>query len=330
MNHLLSEGTTIVTITETSARIATPQQSIDVAPIAGYIGAEVSGIDLTQKQGSSTQRALAEALYEYKVLFFRDQAIDHAQQVQFTEYFGRVTDAHPLGYTDKSPAGYAQVLTVDSRTYASRAGSRQYSYASFWHQDVTALINPPAITVLRAELVPDVGGDTTWADLGAAYDNLPTSLQRFLEGVYAENRFGGREKRWEKRSEAAALTEETPIISEHPVVRVHPVTGQRLIYVNPGFTSRIIGLSASQSDRLLDLLFAEITNPAYTVRVRWTPNSVGIWDNRATIHQGPTDLGHLDVVRVLHRTTVEGDIPLGVGGVQSRSISGGPFYARTA
>lgn len=319
-----------MTITEASPRIATSEQSIDIAPIAGYIGAEVSGIDLTQKQAPAARRALNEALYEYKVLFFREQAIDHAQQVQFTEYFGRVTDAHPLGYTDKSPTEYPQVLEVDSRTYASRSGSRQYSYASFWHQDVTALVNPPAVTVLRAELVPDVGGDTTWADLGAAYDNLPVSLQRFLEGLYAENRFGGREKRWESDSEAATLTQQTPIISEHPVVRVHPVTGQKLIYVNPGFTSRIIGLSASQSDRLLDLLFAEITNPAYTVRVRWTPDSVGIWDNRATIHQAPTDLGHLDVVRVLHRTTVEGDIPVGVGGITSRSISGEPFYARTA
>jgi taurine dioxygenase len=319
-----------VTITDTQTPVASTAQSIEVAPIAGYLGAEVSGLDLTQVQSAATQRALGDALYEYKVLFFRDQAIDHAQQVQFTEYFGRVTDAHPLGYTDKSPAGYPQVLEVDSRTYASRGGSKQYSYASFWHQDVTALINPPAVTVLRAELVPDVGGDTTWADLGAAYDNLPASLQRFLEGLYAENRFGGREKRWEKQSEAAALTEQNPIISEHPVVRVHPVTGQKLIYVNPGFTSRIVGLSASQSDRLLDLLFAEITNPAYTVRVRWTPDSIGIWDNRATIHQAPTDLGHLDVVRVLHRTTVEGDIPVGVAGQQSRSISGAPFYARTA
>ncbi|MDY6871461.1 MAG: TauD/TfdA family dioxygenase [Actinomycetota bacterium] len=241
----------------------------------------------------------------------------------------RADRVHLADVDDVARVEPARVVRHDG-TYASRAGSRQYSYASFWHQDVTALINPPAVTVLRAEGVPDVGGDTTWADLGAAYDNLPTSLQRFLEGLYAENRFGGREKRWEKQSEAAALTEQTPVISEHPVVRVHPVTGQKLIYVNPGFTSRIIGLSASQSDRLLDLLFTEITNPAYTVRVRWTPNSVGIWDDRATIHQAPTDLGHLDVVRVLHRTTVEGDIPLGVGGVQSRSISGGPFYARTA
>ncbi|MFW0788760.1 TauD/TfdA dioxygenase family protein [Gordonia sp. CPCC 205333] len=300
-----------------------------VEPIAGYLGAEISGVDLAKPVDEPTAQRLRDALYAHKVLFFRDQPIDHAQQVRFTRYFGPVTDAHPLGYTDKSPAGFPEILEVDSRTYASRGGARKYSYASFWHSDVTALINPPAVTVLRAELVPDVGGDTSWADLGAAYDRLPASLQRFLEGLYAENRFGGREKRWESASEAERLTAETPIVSEHPVIRVHPVTGQKLIAVNPGFTSRILGVSARQSDRLLDLLFDEITDPSLTVRVRWTPDSIGVWDNRATVHQAPTDLDHLDVVRVLHRTTVEGEIPVGVDGLKSRSVSGAPFYART-
>ncbi|GAA4387142.1 TauD/TfdA dioxygenase family protein [Tsukamurella soli] len=307
-----------------------PAETVTIEPIAGYLGAEVAGVDLRYELDRATRRLLTDALYEHKVLFFRDQEIDHAAQIRFTGYFGPVTDAHPLGYTDKSPAGYPQVLEVDSRTYASRSGSRQYSYANHWHQDVTALVNPPAITVLRAELVPEVGGDTTWADLAAAYEGLPSSLQRFLEGLYAENRFGGREPRWVRGSESDAVTSATPIISEHPVVRVHPVTGKKLLYVNPGFTSRILGLRPAQSDTLLDLLFAEITDPAYTVRIRWTPNSIGIWDNRATIHQAPSDLGHLDVVRVLHRTTVEGDVPVGVDGRPSRSVSGEPFYARSA
>ncbi|MFT4393653.1 TauD/TfdA dioxygenase family protein [Gordonia lacunae] len=307
---------------------STSSSKLTVEPIAGYLGAEVSGVDISEPISDATAEALRSALYEYKVLFFRDQPISHGRQVEFTRTFGPVTDAHPLGYTDKSPDGHPEILEVDSRTYARRGGARKYSYASFWHQDVTALVNPPAVTVLRAELVPDFGGDTTWADLGAAYDNLPGSLQRFLEGLYAENRFGGRTPKWTSDSEAQSITAEANIVSEHPVVRVHPVTGRKLLYVNPGFTSRILGVSASQSDRLLDLLFAEITNPAYTVRIGWTPNSIGVWDNRATIHQAPTDLDHLDVVRVLHRTTVEGDIPVGVDGRQSRSVSGDPFLAR--
>ncbi|MET9203253.1 TauD/TfdA family dioxygenase [Gordonia sp. NPDC003585] len=305
----------------------TDTAQLTVEPIAGYLGAEVSGIDLKDDITAQVGDALRDALFEHKVLFFRDQRLDHDQQIRFTEYFGPVTGAHPLGYTDKSPAGFPEILEVDSRTYASRAGGRQYSYASFWHQDVTALVNPPAVTVLRAELVPEFGGDTTWADLAAAYDNLPASLQRFLEGLNAENRFGGRAPQWSDGSESESLTRDKPIISEHPVVRVHPVTGRKLLYVNPGFTSRIVGLSARRSDRILDLLFDEVTNPAYTVRIAWTPDSVGVWDNRATIHLAPTDLGHLDVVRVLHRTTVEGDIPVGVDGRKSNSVSGEPFLS---
>jgi len=302
-------------------------QELHIAPIAGYLGAEIAGIDLRDNIDDTVAEELRTALYRYKVLFFRDQPIDHARQISFTRIFGPVTPAHPHRYSDKSPEGFGEILEVDSRTYAKRSGAKRYSYASHWHQDVTALQNPPAVTVLRGELVPAVGGDTIWTNLVAAYANLPTSLQTFLEGLYAEHRFGGREPRWVNGSESDTVTAETPIISEHPVVRVHPVTGEKILFVNPGFTSRIIDLSPRQSDRILDLLFEEITDPAYSARIRWTPDSIGVWDNRAVAHRAPADLDHLDVVRVLHRTTVEGDIPVGVDGGQSRSVSGERFYS---
>ena len=154
------------------------------------------------------------------------------------------------------------------------------------------------------------------------------AVQEWAIGHFsAEHRFGGRAPRWAEGSESETKAKTIPIVTEHPVVRVHPVTGARILFVTPGFTSRVVGLSARQSDRLLDLLFAEISDPAYTVRIRWTPDSLGIWDNRATAHQAPTDLDHLDVVRVLYRTTIEGDVPVGVDGRSSRSISGDPFLA---
>lgn len=305
--------------------VSSGTSTLTIEPIAGYIGAEVSGVSLAEGLDSSVIEAVRAALFEYKVLFFRDQPISHAEQIRFTEYFGPVTPAHP--YEDKAPAGFPEILEVDSRKYAAKAGTKKYSYANFWHTDVTALINPPAVTALRAEIVPAVGGDTTWTNLAAAYANLPESLKRFLDGLYAEHRFGGRAPRWAEGSESAQKATTIPVVSEHPIVRVHPVTGERILFVTPGFTSRIVGLNAAQSDRVLDVLFDEISNPAYTTRIRWTPNSLGIWDNRATAHQAPTDLDHLDVVRVLYRTTVEGDIPVGVDGQPSRSISGTPFLS---
>ncbi|MBH0120441.1 TauD/TfdA dioxygenase family protein [Rhodococcus sp. NPDC003382] len=297
-----------------------------VAPIAGYLGAEVTGVDLSGELDAATVAQLREALLDHKVLFFRNQPLDHAQQIRFTQYFGRVTPAHPYNYDPDSQ--FPEILEVDSRKYAARAGTKKYSYANFWHSDISALVNPPAITFLRSELVPDVGGDTTWTDLGAAYANLPESLKAFLDGLRAEHRFGGRVPRWAAGSESEQHVVTEPYVTEHPVVRVHPETGQRGLFVTPGFTSRILGVSPRQSDRLLDLLFEEITNPAYTVRVRWENDSIGVWDNRITAHQAPTDLDHLDVVRVLHRTTVEGDVPVGPDGQRSVSVIGEPFHGR--
>jgi len=136
-----------------------------IAPIAGYIGAEVSGVDLAGDLDEATAARLRQALLDHKVLFFRDQPLDHAAQIRFSRHFGKVTPAHPYDYN--APEGYPEILEVDSRKYAARGGARKYSYANFWHTDVSALVNPPAITFLRSELVPDVGGDTTWTNLAA-------------------------------------------------------------------------------------------------------------------------------------------------------------------
>lgn len=119
-----------------------------------------------------------------------------------------------------------------------------------------------------------------------------------------------------------------PLVSEHSVVRVHPVTGERLLFVTPGFTSRIVGYSQRQSDALLDLLFDEVSNPAYTVRFRWRPGNIAVWDNRATAHLAPGDINHLDVTRTLFRTTIEGDVPVGVDGRPSVAVSGEQFTGK--
>ncbi|MCW2937703.1 MAG: putative taurine dioxygenase [Actinomycetia bacterium] len=115
------------------------------------------------------------------------------------------------------------------------------------------------------------------------------------------------------------------LVSIHPVVRVHPETGEKALFVNPGFTSHIIGVTAAESRRILELLYEHITQPQYTVRFHWEPGSVAFWDNRATSHLGPTDLGHLDVERVLHRVTLVGDRPVGPDGFISEIVAGKEF-----
>jgi taurine dioxygenase len=110
-------------------------------------------------------------------------------------------------------------------------------------------------------------------------------------------------------------------------VRVHPITGERVLFVNPGFTARIVGLRPQESRRILDLLFEHITRPEYTVRFRWEPGSVAFWDNRATAHLGPQDIDHLDIDRTLHRVTLIGEVPVGPDGRESELIEGEPFRA---
>jgi alpha-ketoglutarate-dependent taurine dioxygenase len=121
-----------------------------------------------------------------------------------------------------------------------------------------------------------------------------------------------------------------PLVAIHPLVRVHPETGERALFVSPSFTAGeqdIIGLSKRQSQRVLELFWEQISRPEYTVRFRWEPGSVAFWDNRATAHLGPGDLGHLDFDRVLYRVTLEGDVPVGPDGHESELVSGQPFLA---
>ncbi|MFI6999824.1 TauD/TfdA dioxygenase family protein [Nocardia sp. NPDC050175] len=297
--------------------------TLRITPVAGYIGADIAGVDLRETLTDQQVEQITAALHKHKVLFFRDQHIGHAEQIAFSRRFGAVTPSHP--YDTDAPTEFPEILAVDSRLYEKRFGVKKFSYTNFWHTDVSPLINPPAASILRAEIAPAQGGDTGWTNLVAAYENLPESLQRFVEGLRAEHRFGGRRPVWQEDSDYAKKVAAAPLVTEHPVVRVHPVTGERALFVNPGFTTRIVGLSPNQSDALLKLLFDEVSNPAYTVRFRWAKGSIAFWDNRVTAHLAPSDLDHLDVTRVLYRTTLEGDIPVGVDGAPSTSIAGAQF-----
>jgi len=276
-------------------------------------------------------RQVKDALFEYKVIFFRDQRLDHAAQIAFGRELGQLTYAHP--HDEAPPDEYPQIFTIDPRRYEQRYGKdfrqqvrRQYSYFNGWHTDVTAAVNPPAISILRADVVPDIGGDTQWTNLQAAYEGLSPVVQSFVDGLRAEHRYGGGRNGGYERSESLRKRiEDNLLVAIHPVVRVHPETGAKGLFVNPGFTSHIVDVSGNESRAILDLLYSEITRPEYTVRFRWEPGSVAVWDNRATSHLAPRDIEHLDVNRTLHRVTVIGDVPVGPDGRESERIAGKPF-----
>lgn len=304
--------------------------TLTIRPVAGHIGADISGVDIAEPLAPETVRQLKDALHRYKVIFFRDQRLDHAAQIAFGRQFGQLTYAHP--HDEAPPDGYAEIFTVDTRRYEDRYGTdfrklrrRQYSYFTGWHTDVTAAVNPPAVSILRAEVVPEIGGDTQWTNLQAAYEGLSPALQSFVEGLRAEHRYGGKDSGYAGNDKLVKRIEDNLLVAIHPVVRVHPITGAKGLFVNPGFTSHIVDVSGRESKAILDLLYSEITRPEYTVRFRWEPGSVAVWDNRATSHLAPTDIEHLDLQRTLHRVTVIGEVPVGVDGRESELIAGQPF-----
>jgi taurine dioxygenase len=310
--------------------VAPERTDLTVRPVAGHIGADVAGVDLSRPLDPATVVAITQALHRHKVVFFRDQQLDHAAQIAFGRHFGELTYAHP--HDDAPPEGHPEIFTIDPQRYARRYGNdpaanrRKYSYVAGWHTDVTAAVNPPAASILRAEVVPEIGGDTTWTNLVAAYQGLSAPLRAFVDGLRAEHRYGGDHKPTGDSAYARRVNDNL-LVAVHPVVRVHPVTGERALFVNPGFTSHIVDVEPRESRAILDLLYAEITRPEYTVRFRWQPGSVAFWDNRATSHLAPADLDHLDVRRTLHRVTLIGDRPVGPDGRESELVAGRPFTA---
>jgi alpha-ketoglutarate-dependent sulfate ester dioxygenase len=299
--------------------------ALDIRPVAGHIGAEIHGVDLAADLDDATIGGVRQALLDWKVVFFRDQHIGHAEQIAFARRFGKLTPAHP--HEDQPPEGFPEILPIDSRRYEKLFGKRTVTYDNGWHTDVTALVNPPAASILRADTVPPYGGDTQWTNLVAAYEGLPEPLRVLADGLRAKHSFGHVRTAGTGGSYAQKIAA-NPLLAIHPVVRVHPETGERALYVSPSFTTHeasIIGLSKVQSRRILDLFYEQIQRPEYTVRFRWQPGSVAFWDNRSTAHLGPADLDRIEGDRVLYRVTLEGDVPVGPDGQRSELVEGQPF-----
>ncbi|MGP9017235.1 TauD/TfdA dioxygenase family protein [Streptomyces sp. BR1] len=306
--------------------------TVTTRPASGHTGADILGVDLSQPLSAEDFATVQSALDRWKVVFFRDQELDHAAQIAFARQFGELTYAHP--HDDAPPADHPEIFTIDPKRYEERYGKgfkeavrkRQYSYFAGWHTDVTAAVNPPAGSILRAETVPEFGGDTTWTNLVAAYQGLSAPVRAFVDTLRAEHRYGGSQKPSDD-SEYARRINDNLLVAVHPVVRVHPRTKERVLFVNPGFTSHIVDVSPRESRAVLDLLYEELTRPEYTVRFRWEPGSVAFWDNRATAHLAPRDIEHLDVERRLHRVTLIGEVPVGPDGTESELVAGRPFTA---
>jgi alpha-ketoglutarate-dependent sulfate ester dioxygenase len=290
---------------------------VGVKPLAGLIGAEISGVDAGEHLGGDTIAAVRQALLDHKVVFLRDQHLDYGTQIAFARRFGPITLGHP---TLASPPDKPLLEEIDSLR-----GVR----ANHWHTDVTFVDRPPAFTFLRAVIIPPVGGDTLWANTVAAYERLPAELRELAErlrivhtNAYDYAAAGARADRGEDDPAVAARQQEfvsTVYETEHPAVRVHPETAERSL-VAGGFARSVQGFGPQASRDLIRILQEQITTPEHTVRWRWRAGDVAIWDNRATQHYAIYDYGPAH--RRGERVTVAGPVPVGVDGRSSVALKG--------
>ena len=180
-----------------------------------------------------------------------------------------------------------------------------------------AVLNPPAASILRGVTMPPYGGDTQFTNLAAAYNALSPRLRTFLDTLRAVHGYG-------KVTTGALTDTKRPSFStEHPLVRVHPETGERVLFVSPAFLRKIVGLTARESQLLLEMLWEHCVRPEFVARFRWNAGDIAIWDNRATAHLAPEDIFDTDFDRQLYRVTLVGDVPVGVDGKFSTPIVGG-------
>jgi taurine dioxygenase len=301
---------------------AQQQAAVEVAPMAIHIGAEIRGVDLSRPLPPQQVSAIRAALVRWKVIFFRNQPLDHRQHIAFARQFGDTTAGHVVYGSDGE---YPQIYSVAKNRKANRfQGQVLFRAWSGWHTDITAAINPPAASILRGEVVPPYGGDTQFTNLVAAYNALSPTMRAFVDGLRGVHRFAP-PPGVDETPEYRELMRKRTLVSEHPIVRVHPESGERALFVSPSFLKSIVGLAARESQVLLEFLWEHVVRPEFTVRFRWEPGSVAFWDNRATAHLAPRDIFDSDFERQFYRVTLVGDVPVGVDGKPSTAVEGEPI-----
>ena len=278
--------------------------------MSGTIGALIEGVDVRWLSDDDVDRIKA-LLFERKVLFFRGQHLSASEHVALAHRFGSPTEGHPV---IPGVQGFPNLFEIDyskeRELYAHYGDVAQRKQGLDWHTDVTFVERPPMGSLLNAVVIPPYGGDTMWCDQQAAFEQLSPTLRGFLETLHAEHDGSSAftyaldlvgEGHWDGQP----LTELKPAV--HPVIRTIPETGAKVLFVNPGFTTRIVELERSESDLLLSFLYRHSVRPEFVVRHHWQQGDVAFWDNRQTQHSVVGDFGTFH--RVIQRVTLRGDIP---------------------
>ena len=271
-------------------------ETIEVRKLMPVVGAEIFGADLSKELGNQQFDEIHQALLDNLVIFFRDQTLTVDQHKALGARFGKL-HVHPNAPTPID--GHPEVLVIKADETSKRVAGES------WHSDVSCDQEPPMGSILHIHEVPaNGGGDTMFANMYAAYEALSEPMRHFLSGLTAIHDSG---KAHSYRTRANDRVDMNFPASEHPVIRTHPQTGRKALFVNRGFTTRIVQLSHDESTALLEMLFRHIETPRFSCRFKWRSNSIAFWDNRAAQHQALWD--YYPQRRFGYRVTVCGDKP---------------------
>lgn len=274
--------------------------SLAIQRLAGALGAEISGVDLSRDLTESLAGAIRQVLLDHQVIFFRDQDLSSEQFLRFAQAMGQ-----PIEYPFvKGIEGYPVIIPV------MKLEHERTNFGGIWHSDTTYLQQPPMGSMLLAREVPPYGGDTLFASQYLAYESLSEGMRKLLDGLVAVNSSAKadvsktREDRIASDGRADAKKD---YVAEHPAVRTHPETGRKALYVNVAHTSHFKGMTPEESTPLLQYLFQHQVKPEFTCRFAWRPGSLAFWDNRCAQHNPVND--YHGFRRVMHRITLAGDTP---------------------
>jgi taurine dioxygenase len=270
---------------------------MNIEMLTPTIGATVTAIDVSSADDDQVADVVA-AVLEHKVLFFPDQELSPDSQLEF---------ASRLGTIDVAPFGPKHVAHPELTVLDQEAPRGQGADA--WHTDNTFVPTPPSFTILQAVQLPPLGGDTCFANMYAAYDDLSPAFRGLIDGLTATHDLSRTLARaiadGNSDADLGAMQEAWPPV-HHPVVRTHPMTGRRALFVNGNFTTKIDGLNPGESAALLPMLLEHLTSPQFQCRYRWSPGTLTMWDNRCVQHYAVPDYTSR---RIMHRVTVAGDEP---------------------
>lgn len=269
---------------------------INVKPLSGTLGAEITGFDLSQPIDDKVFAEVREAFHEHLVIVMPEQRITPDQLVTFTERFGLV-EAHPLG-SRRGLDEHPHVMVLENKP--GKLGPRN----DFWHSDLSFGEVPPLGSILYAIEITEGRSDTMFCNMYDAYEGLSDGLKSMLDGMTAQH---SAEKLVQEVPNRLSV-DVAPPSAEHPVVRTHPGTGRRALYVNPHYTMSFTGWTPEESQPLLDMLTARATRPENVFRHHWRIGDVLMWDNRCTMHYAVRDYDDT-MPRLLYRTTAAGDRP---------------------